>query len=168
MRIRHFRLMETLVVPQASRHTIARGPRRPAARLHRTPRRERRRARVPRRRGTAPDGQRGAQALVPGPGPRRPGPRFQFLHGQLTDAHAGDLTVVGAEQRLLNAAYRTLQRFVADWPLGAGTHHGVEQLLPVERLTGAVLFDDHKRNSLHDLISFTELPWDAMREHLHG
>ena len=77
---------------------------------------------------------------------------FQFLHGQLTDAHAGDFTVVGAEQRLLNAAYRTLQRFVADRPLGAGTHHGVEQLLPVERLTGAVLFDDHKRNSLHDLI----------------
>ena len=59
------------------RHTIARGPRRPAARLHRTPRRERRRARVPRRRGTAPDGQRGAQALVPGPGPRRPGPRVR-------------------------------------------------------------------------------------------
>lgn len=38
---------------------------------------ERRRARVPRRRGTAPDGQRGAQALVPGPGPRRPGPRVR-------------------------------------------------------------------------------------------
>ena len=60
-----------------TRPKTEKGPRRPAARLHRTPRRERRRARVPRRRGTAPDGQRGAQALVPGPGPRRPGPRVR-------------------------------------------------------------------------------------------
>ena len=34
---------------------------------------------------------------------------FQFLHGQLTNAHTGDLTVVGAEQGLLNAADRPLQ-----------------------------------------------------------
>ena len=38
---------------------------------------------------------------------------FQLLHGQLADAHAGDLAVVGTEQGLLDAADSTFQRLTA-------------------------------------------------------
>ena len=77
---------------------------------------------------------------------------FQFLHGQLADAHTGDLAVVGAEQSLLNAADSTFQRFVADRTLGTGAQHGVEQLLPVKGFAGVILFDDHQRHRFHYLV----------------
>ena len=77
---------------------------------------------------------------------------FQFLHGQLTDAHTRHLAVIGAHQGLLDAADGAFQRLVAHRTLGAGPKHRVEQLLPVERLTGVILFDDDERHRFHDLV----------------